>query len=105
MGDDAESSQDWSPSPPTPLPQAGEGSSDTASPQAGEGTGEPTWSPAEAQVKPSADVPLPWFTGFLLLFPPALIAYLLWRLISQAGALPEDEECGGDGGASPPRET
>ena len=53
------------------------------------------------EAKRWADMELPWFTGFLLLFPPALIVYLLWKLISQAGALPLDEEDQADGQPAP----
>ena len=54
---------------------------------------------------PWGDVPLPWFTGFLLLFPPALVAYLLWKLIKQAGSYPLDDESAADNEPSPPDET
>jgi len=55
------------------------------------------------QAVPPEEKPLPWFTGFLLLFPPALVVYLLYKLISQAGRTPaEDEQCAEQQESSPP---
>lgn len=52
-----------------------------------DGSGEPT----------AAGGRLPWFFGFLLLFPPALLAYALYKLIVWAGTvrLPEEEPVAG----------
>lgn len=103
MRDDAEDPQDRRPSPLGPPWQSDGGSAGASVPSAGDRGNESLV--VQSPQAPSAGAPLPWFTGFLLLFPPALVAYLLWKLISQAGSFPpdEDDECRDGGAAVPPR--